>query len=58
MTEFFISQGKTKGFELLDKVFMSLNLYEKDYFGLRFRDINDKTVRTVAFHCLKNLLGS
>ena len=22
----------------------SLNLYEKDYFGLRFRDIDDKTV--------------
>jgi len=35
--------SKTKGLELLDKVFMSLNLYEKDYFGLRFRDIDDKT---------------
>ncbi|XP_065060423.1 band 4.1-like protein 4 isoform X1 [Rhopilema esculentum] len=35
--------GKTKGFELLDKVFVSLNLFEKDYFGLRFRDIDDKT---------------
>eukprot|EP00794_Sanderia_malayensis_P010148 gene10148-11182_t len=35
--------SKTRGFELMEKVFGNLNLYEKDYFGLRFRDSEDKT---------------
>ena len=35
---------KTKGEEVLHKVFQHLNVLEKDYFGLRYIDRNSQSV--------------
>ena len=40
-------QKKSKGQELLDKVFEHLNLLEKDYFSLSYRDNNDVKVHVI-----------
>lgn len=41
---FLILQREHKGQFLLDYVFKTLNLLEKDYFGLRFVDPNNQRV--------------
>ena len=40
----FLLQRKAKGQELLDKVCEYINLLEKDYFGLNFKDRHGYTV--------------
>lgn len=40
-TFFFFSQRKARGQELLDKICQSMNLLEKDYFGLIYADRHD-----------------
>ena len=41
---FILSQKKTLGQELMNKVFEHLNLLERDYFSLSYRDGNDVKV--------------
>ena len=41
---FFFFQKKTKGEEVLEKVFIHLNVLEKDYFGLRYIDRDSQSV--------------
>jgi tyrosine-protein phosphatase non-receptor type 4 len=53
-------QKKSKGQELLDKVFVHLELVEKDYFGLQFSEngtapsaTNDSMVKRLYFFITK-----
>lgn len=43
-------QKKTKGEEVLEKVFQHLNVLEKDFFGLRYIDRNSQSVWHVIFN--------
>lgn len=43
-------QKKTKGEEVLEKVFQHLNVLEKDFFGLRYIDRNSQSVCHVIFN--------
>ena len=42
-------QKSSKGEDVLNKVCDYLNLLEKDYFGLSFRDRDDSRVRLILF---------
>lgn len=41
-----VQEGRTRGQDLLDHVFSHINLIETAYFGLRFQDAQNQTVRT------------
>lgn len=43
-TGFLFPQKRDKGQELFDKVCEHLNLLEKDYFGITFRDVENQKV--------------
>jgi hypothetical protein len=48
-------EGATSGHDLLQAVFRHLNLVETAYFGLRYQDSTNQTVRKYEFihrHCL------
>ena len=42
-------QDKTTGQDLLDNIFKYLNLIETAYFGLRYQDSANQTVRTFLY---------
>lgn len=45
---FLVSQKRAKGQVLFDKVCEHLNLLEKDYFGITYRDVeNQKVIKTM-----------
>ncbi len=46
---FFVFQGKTTGQDLLDNIYKYLNLLETAYFGLRYQDNSNQTVRYSLF---------
>ena len=43
-----VFQGKTTGQDLLDNIYKYLNLIETAYFGLRYQDNSNQTVRNAA----------
>lgn len=50
MFSFFFSQKRAKGQVLFDKICEHLNLLEKDYFGITYRDVeNQKVLWFVCF---------
>ena len=46
-------QESTTGQQLLDNIFTYLNLIETAYFGLRYQDNGNQTVRILTYQCQK-----
>ena len=46
-------QESTTGQQLLDNIFTYLNLIETAYFGLRYQDNGNQTVRVITHQCSK-----
>ena len=44
-------QESTTGQQLLDNIFTYLNLIETAYFGLRYQDNGNQTVRIMVYQC-------